>query len=165
MWYRRACVCQYGGGGSYWRYMYIYGGVYLCLVPLDGPPDARGIHEPDHALRRRISRQVREFLVVFEGQRIVPWMRPIPVLTCPSAPPFLPMRRTDGRPTKFICASKNMASWFLAISLAASSLPTAILSFFPVLLTGVLLAGGGASAGSSRLSGLCTRMTVAACFA
>lgn len=84
--------------GSIYIYIYI-GGVYLCLVPLDGPPDARGIHEPDHALRRRISREVRELLVALKGQRIVPWMRPIPVLTCPSAPPPPPPFLPHGRAT------------------------------------------------------------------
>lgn len=60
--------------GSHIGGICIYGGAYLCLVPLDGPPDARGIHEPDHALCRRISRQVRELLVALKGQRVVPWM-------------------------------------------------------------------------------------------
>lgn len=80
-------------GGIYGWYIWV--GAYLCLVPLDGPPDARGIHEPYHALCCRIPGQVRKLLVALKGQRIVPWMRPIPVLTRPVSPRPAYRTRTD----------------------------------------------------------------------
>lgn len=61
--------------------------LYLCLVPLDGSPDARGIHEADHALGCRIPRQIGEFLIPFKSKWIVPRMRPIPILTTSVSPP------------------------------------------------------------------------------
>lgn len=71
------------------------GGLCLCLVPLNSSPDARGIHEADHTLGRRIPRQVGEFLIQFKSKQVVPRMRPIPILTTSVSPPLGPIDRLD----------------------------------------------------------------------
>lgn len=148
------------------RYIYELYPPYLCLVSLDRTTDTSSIHETNYALGCRVSSQVCKLLISCKGKRIVPRMRPISVLVTLISPKFS-CSPIESKHTKFICANKYIASSFFPISLAASNFSTADLNFFPnnpVPPTGVAFFGG-ASTGSSRDAGLCTKITVAAFFA